>query len=224
MLGCNPWNDFGPLHDPGDAQILVCARESFLALQPTQTSSKAGFSCFTRNEKDQVWLSGHTIAIQQQSTHNQQQTTNNDATTMSKKQMRWRYVWCWIGITLGNKLLLFLCEPLAGWRVEVDQQDPVNLLIHIYGYIQFAPLRSYHLEGKNLPTCKTVKYLLKLDLLKVVLLKHYIGLATVLLKHILLKHVLLKHVLLKHFCWNFNGWAGAWTISILEFKELLFCI
>jgi hypothetical protein len=34
---------------------------------------------------------------------------------------------------------------------------------------------------------QTVKYLLKVVLLKVVLLKHYVGLATVLLEHILLE-------------------------------------
>jgi hypothetical protein len=48
--------------------------------------------------------------------------------------------------------------------------------------MQLAPLPSYHLERMNWPTCKTVKYLLN-----VVLLKHYVGLPTVLLKDILLK-------------------------------------
>jgi hypothetical protein len=52
-----------------------------------------------------------------------------------------------------------------------DQQDRVNLLTPINVFIQLAPLPSYHLEGKNWPTCKTVKCLLKLVLLKVVLLK-----------------------------------------------------
>jgi hypothetical protein len=36
-----------------DAQILASERTSFLALQPTQTSSKDGFSCFARNKQDQ---------------------------------------------------------------------------------------------------------------------------------------------------------------------------
>jgi hypothetical protein len=67
-------------------------------------------------------------------------------------------------------------------KLETSQQDLVNLLIHIYMYSQSAPLSSYQLEGKNLPTYKTVKCLPKLILLKFVLLKHCTGLTTILLK------------------------------------------
>jgi hypothetical protein len=44
------------------------------------------------------------------------------------------------------------------WWPPIIVQDPVNLLIHIYAYSQSAPLPSYQLEGKNWPTCKTVKH------------------------------------------------------------------